>query len=732
MLLLLRLQHIGDSPHLLWVAAALVAMGLVDAVHAILPFGPAWSWLRHWSTFVGGLLSAMVWLPPKDAMVRRAGLAILVLTGLILAVTLGLLWQSAWLPPPFLPHGYALSVTAVNALGGLGFVAASVFFSRRYRRKPGFEDLALASYALLFGASGLLFGFSSVWSADWWAWHCFRLLAYGFVLGTAYGTVVSLYRETARHAVDLEGRDVRRTAELEREVAARVQAEQEQRESEETLRSAFANAAIGFAVTGPDGRFVAANPAYCAISGYDLDELRTVSFPQLVHAEDRAANMRLIDQMLAGEIPSFVVENRYVRRDVQTVWVRKSVSLVRDEAGAPKWIIALVEDISGRHEAEESLRQSRQDLDRAEQVGQIGWWRLDTRRDVLTWSDESHRIFGVPKGVPLAYETFLGLIPSDDRARVDREWAAALRGEPYDLEHRILADGRVKWVREKAFLEFDSAGELLGGFGITQDITKLKEAERHLRELNETLEQRVAERTRDVEQQADQLRALANELTQVEQRERERLARTLHDHFQQLLFSAQLQVSLIPHADPGTIELAAQSVDAVLREALATSRSLTVELFPPVLHLSGLAAALSWLARRMKEKQQLQVRVRADREAEPATREVRAFLFDAVRELLLNVAKHADAREASVTMLGTSDGCCQIVVEDPGRGFDPAAVGPGHGAGFGLFSVQQRMLHLGGTLVIESAPGQGTRVTLTIPREPSGGGDSARIAVSPA
>ena len=115
-------------------------------------------------------------------------------------------------------------------------------------------------------------------------------------------------------------------------------------------------------------------------------------------------------------------------------------------------------------------------------MGQIGSWRLDVRKDELTWSDENHRIFGIPVGTALTYETFLSTIHPDDRDYVDRKWNEALRGEPYDLEHRIVVNAVTKWVREKAYLEFDSENVLLGGFGITQDITERKEAEEALLE----------------------------------------------------------------------------------------------------------------------------------------------------------------------------------------------------------------------------------------------------------
>jgi two-component system sensor histidine kinase/response regulator len=134
-------------------------------------------------------------------------------------------------------------------------------------------------------------------------------------------------------------------------------------------------------------------------------------------------------------------------------------------------------DVTEQKKAERALRESREDLSRAQAVAHIGSWRLDVRRDILSWSDETYRIFGIPRGAPMTYETFLAAVHPDDRQYVDEKWAAALRGEPYDLEHRIIVDGKVKWVREQAELEFDTEGSLQGGFGTTQDITELKQIE---------------------------------------------------------------------------------------------------------------------------------------------------------------------------------------------------------------------------------------------------------------
>jgi signal transduction histidine kinase/DNA-binding NarL/FixJ family response regulator/HPt (histidine-containing phosphotransfer) domain-containing protein len=126
------------------------------------------------------------------------------------------------------------------------------------------------------------------------------------------------------------------------------------------------------------------------------------------------------------------------------------------------------------------LRASREDLNRAQAVAHCGSWRLNVQRNELLWSDENWQIFGVPRGTPLSYETFLGTVHPDDRAYVHEKWSAGVCGEPYDIEHRIVVGDQIKWVRERAELEFDPQGTLLGGFGTTQDITAKKHAEEAL------------------------------------------------------------------------------------------------------------------------------------------------------------------------------------------------------------------------------------------------------------
>jgi PAS domain S-box-containing protein len=141
-----------------------------------------------------------------------------------------------------------------------------------------------------------------------------------------------------------------------------------------------------------------------------------------------------------------------------------------------------LQDITERKQAEEKILQQQSALEKAQELGQIGSWELDLRRNKLYWTDENCRIFATPPGSVVDYELFLGKVHPDDRDYVDHEWRAALDGKPYDIEHRLDLDGTVRWVREKASVEFDEKGEAVRGIGFTQDITERRLLEERLRQ----------------------------------------------------------------------------------------------------------------------------------------------------------------------------------------------------------------------------------------------------------
>lgn len=235
----------------------------------------------------------------------------------------------------------------------------------------------------------------------------------------------------------------------------------------------------------------------------------------------------------------------------------------------------------------------------------------------------------------------------------------------------------------------------------------------HLLHLNARLEQHLQERTA-------QLRALAAELTQVEERERQRLAQILHDHLQQLLFAAKLHLSgLHDQSTKPPIQRKFALVDGLLAQSIELSRSLAQELSPSVLHDFGLPAGLKWLSRWMMEKHGLNVVLVVDELMCPVDRNIQLWLFKAVRELLFNVVKHAGVKTAQVQMKLLSDRQLQIVVSDEGVGCDRTPLVSSSG-GFGLQNIRQRLELFGGQFHMASNRGQGSRFTLLAPSQPVG------------
>jgi signal transduction histidine kinase len=238
---------------------------------------------------------------------------------------------------------------------------------------------------------------------------------------------------------------------------------------------------------------------------------------------------------------------------------------------------------------------------------------------------------------------------------------------------------------------------------------QLERSQAELETLNETLEQRVAERT-------EQARALAGELAHAETRERERLASILHDDLQQLLAAARMRVKMASASPDTQVELLG-AADEHLSEAIEMSRRLAVEVSPEIVRERGLGLALHWLGDHMHERHGLTVDVTTDGEISLGNGDVEAMTLRVVREMLFNVVKHAGVNRATLHAAMNDEAHLSICVVDVGNGFDPEDVLNNPECGFGLSSMRNRIEALGGTCAIDSAPGEGTRVTMIIPRK---------------
>jgi PAS domain S-box-containing protein len=261
-----------------------------------------------------------------------------------------------------------------------------------------------------------------------------------------------------------------------------------------------------------------------------------------------------------------------------------------------------------------------------------------------------------------------------------------------------------------------------------QNITRRKRTEEALRRAHAELELRVAERTA-------QLRALAAQLTQSEERERRRIAQILHDDLQQLLVAARLRIETMRgRRDSSPLDQDLQRVQQLINESNDLARGLSHEISPAVLHEFGLVAGLQWLGHWMHEKHGFSVRVAAPVPVGPLAADVQVLLFQSVRELLFNAVKHSEVKRASVRLSLIEGGWLEIRVNDKGKGFDPPENPRGAAGtpGFGLFSIRERLAYLGGHMEVKSSPGQGCLVRLRVPPpDPSGVPPTAGAAEDP-
>ncbi|HEX8384904.1 MAG TPA: PAS domain S-box protein [Rubricoccaceae bacterium] len=452
------------------------------------------------------------------------------------------------------------------------------------------------------------------------------------------------------------------------------------------------------------GRFTRVSAASEAVFGYRPDELVGRPYIELVHPDDRALAAKVGAEIRAGT--RVYSDLRHVRKDGTVVPVRWS-SVWSEPDGV---LLGVARDRTETDRQEAALRESE-----------------DRYRTLFTTIDEGYCLCEMvvdDGGRPVdyrflevnpAFSTMTG-IAADAVGRTARELVPGLEN------HWVETYARAGLGRESFRFEQDSdamgrsfdvyvspVGEPGGRqFALVfMDVTARRRAEEEVRNLNEALEGRVAERTAEV-------RDLAGRLTVAEQEERDRIAQVLHDDLQQQLFGASVALSLVQRApadggDGVLVTKAATLVDTAVNMA----RTLAAELSPTILQAARLCDLLEGIASEKRRKYGLEVgtEVRGD-PALPALAH-RILLYQSVCEVLFNVVKHSGATAARL-VAWQGGGEVVVRVEDDGAGFDVAAVAARAG-GFGLPSVHERLRLVGGRFEVDSAPGAGTRVTLAVP-----------------
>jgi PAS domain S-box-containing protein len=489
--------------------------------------------------------------------------------------------------------------------------------------------------------------------------------------------------------------------------------------SERHLHSVFSASAVGLAIHTLDGRFLRVNHAFCSITGYSSEELTGLSYPSLMHPEDWRQSQKMLRQLASGELPSFVAERRFIQKNGRRVWVQNSVSLLRSEAGeAPDTVIVVCEDINRRKEAEEALRES-EDRFRtladhippfawmADRDGSIFWYNRRWFEYTGTTLEEVRGWGWTRVHHPDHIERVVAKISHCFASGEDWEDTFPLRGK----------DGNYRWFLSRAVPIRNPQGEIFRWLGTNTDITQQKEIESALQEVRKELESRVDQRTTELRAANEGLRELSSRLLQMQDQERRRIARELHDSIGQLLVAMALSLGTVQREEHKLSAEAARAVEdgtALVDEISKEIRTISHLLHPPLLDEVGLASALQWYIDGFAERSKIKTTVNIPETLDRLPEDQEIAIFRAVQECLTNVHRHSGSASCSVTIT-QDEKELRVEIRDTGRGIpkgkELSLAGSG---GVGYRGMQERLRQLGGSLEIESS-GSGTIVRATLP-----------------
>ena len=560
-------------------------------------------------------------------------------------------------------------------------------------------------YAMGFAWKGKLYGSASILTRKG------TKLADQSVIETfIYQASVALQQQQAEQALreardELEKRVEERTRQLADaneqlrvEVVKRKREEEILRESEGKYRTVFETTGTATVIIEEDTTISLANTEFEKLSGYSKKEIEgKKSWTEFVAKGDLE---RMKEHHRLRRIDPDAAPKNYESQLIDRKGNVKDVLLSVDVIPGTKKSVASLLDITERKRAKEQLRESEERYRELADFLPQTVFEFDERGNFVFANRHGFQTFGYTledfdKGL-----SALQMLVPEDRDRAKENIQRALSGEELGgNEYTALSkDGSTfPVIIYSAPIIHENKPVGLRGFVI--DITERKQAEEKLLAYQQ------------------ELRSLASELSLAQEHERRRIATEVHDHVSQNLVICRMKLgSLVEAARSTRFAKPLNEIQTLIKRLIDDVRSLTFEVSSPLLYELGLEAAVERLTEQMGEEHGVKFNFEDDGQPKPLDNDTRILLFQAVRELLINITKHAQARYARVHM-ERHDGDLRITVLDDGVGFDTSQISPGSKRikGFGLFSIRERLHQTGGHIEVKSKRGRGTQVTLTVP-----------------
>ena len=483
----------------------------------------------------------------------------------------------------------------------------------------------------------------------------------------------------------------------------------ERKKAEEERNRLFNLSSDLIGIAGFDGIFNQINPAWETTLGYSLDQLMAKPFMDFIHPEDHEITGREMKKLASGKT-TINFENRYIHKDGSIKHISWTATPVVEESV----VYCIGRDITEYKKHEEILKESEEKfrmlVDQSPFSIQV--FNPDGRIDRV--NKAFTELWGV-EGKELQ-EVLDNYNVLEDKEAEKLGVASAIQsvfrgGESiilplieYDAESTMDAAGvKVKankqWIQARLYPVKNSKGEVVNVVDMEEDMTA------------------VIQKEQEILNYQQRLKALSTELTISEEKQRRAIATDLHDHVGQILASTRLQIAAMTNKMPKAELLGEmQKVSKGLLNALKSTRSLIFDLSPPQLNEIGLyAATADWMEEEIEEKQGIKTNISYEGDIAVNDDNLRILLFRCIREMLINIVKHAKASKVDV-FFNKQYSNLSITVSDNGVGFNyHSGMLRMKNAGFGLFSIIERVEDMGGSVVVKTAPKQGANITIEVP-----------------
>ncbi|MGA1986036.1 MAG: PAS domain-containing protein [Candidatus Sulfotelmatobacter sp.] len=453
-----------------------------------------------------------------------------------------------------------------------------------------------------------------------------------------------------------------------------------------------------------------------------------------IHPDDQHHVMAMIQRAIQSKT-IFELEHRVIRTDGSLGWIHSRAIPIFDEHDEILEWFGAASDVTQRKQAEEALRQQQERAEFVADASDMGFWFCDLPFDKLIWDKRVKSHFWLPPDADVTIHTFYERLHSEDREPTRRAIERSIAtNTQYDVEYRTVApDGRQNWIRAIGRTFYDAAGQPTRFDGVTLNVTDRKQSELDLsasesryRVLAESLDQQVQARTlelqarnREILRMYESLRTLSTRMMAVQDEERRRIARDLHDSSGQLLAVIDMQLDTLAEdlrkAAPQFSEQV-EETERLVEQLQKEIRTTSYLLHPPLLDEAGLFSALSWYVEGLNKRSNVRIALEIAPNFGRLPRDIELAVFRLVQESLANVYRHSGSETAMIRIV-RGEGTVNVEVQDRGKGIASKKLVEilSEGSGVGIRGMRERLRQFSGELKIESGE-NGTRVSVSIPQ----------------